>query len=83
MRNSDSRVTNAVLDALQDITGVPSEQIRMNDRLVGDLRMNGDDFTFVFVPRIEQSLGIVTNPEAWQEVSTVQDAIKIFRAVGL
>ena len=40
--------------------------------------MDGDDFTFVFVPTVERALGVKTDPMAWAEVYTVEQAMEVF-----
>jgi len=74
----EAKVERAVLTSIGDITGTPVDRIRLTDALVGDLKMDGDDFTFVFVPGIERALGVKTDPKAWSHVHTVQQAIDVF-----
>lgn len=71
-------VERAVLESIHDITGTPIERIRLTHTLVQDLRMDGDDFTFVFVPGVEKVLGLKTDARAWSQVRTVQQAIDVF-----
>jgi hypothetical protein len=77
-RNREAEIERAVLASIEDITGVPIDRIRLNDALLRDLKMDGDDFTFVFVPGLEKVLGIKTDPSVWSQVYTVQQAIHVF-----
>ncbi len=43
--------------------------------LFGDIDMDGDDFTFEFVPTLEKALRIKTLQSDWDEVRTVRDAV--------
>ena len=43
--------------------------------LLGDIDMDGDDFTFEFVPTLEKALRIKTLQSDWDEVRTVRDAV--------
>ncbi len=76
MANPD--VERAVLASIEDVTRIPADRIRPTDFLVQDLKMDGDDFSFVFVPNVEKVLGVKTDPAAWKRVWTVQDAISVF-----
>lgn len=82
MAATRSEVERFVRAVIEDLTGTPANQIEIGDRLVEDLKIDGDDFTFVFVPTIEKALGVRTNASAWWHVSTVQDAIDTFLAAS-
>lgn len=82
MKNARSTIIDAVLASIEDITGVPSPRIRFSDRLIGDLKMHGDDFSLVFVPDVEEATGLHADPEAWSQVSTVQQAIDLLIAAS-
>jgi hypothetical protein len=71
-------IEDAVLASLEDLTGRKRDLIKREDRLRADLRLDGDDFSFVFVPAIERQVGVTTSPIAWRGAVTVQDAIDIF-----
>jgi acyl carrier protein len=45
---------------------------------VGDLRLDSDDLSFVFVPLLEKQLGVKIPVREWDHVYTVQDAIDLF-----
>ena len=49
----------------------------ISDRLVKDLKRDSDDFSFIFVPRLEQRLGVKVPVLEWQTVYTVQDAVDL------
>lgn len=71
-------VRRAVLTSLQDVTGVPQSQMRDENSLLRDLKMTGDDFTFVFVPNVEKALGVKIQPSVWRKISTVGEAVEVF-----
>jgi acyl carrier protein len=73
-------IEDAVRRSLEDLTGTPRNQIKLSDRLRADLKLDGDDFTFVLVPQVEKELGVKTSPTAWRNVFTVQEAIDVFAA---
>lgn len=75
---TQDEVARIVFASIADVTGRPPGDIRHNDTLLNDLRMDGDDFTFVFLPTVEKALGVKTDPKAWAEVSTVRHAIDVF-----
>lgn len=76
MHHDRESVTRRVLESLEDLTERPSNRIRLKDRLVSDLGLDGDDFSFVFVPGLEQALGIRTDPLAWEHLVTVGQVIE-------
>lgn len=76
----DSKIAAAVIATIEDITGIPAEKIGMADRL--SKMMTGDDFSFVFVPNVEKCLGFCVDPSSWRTVSTVAQAIELFRSAG-
>lgn len=75
-------VERVVFDSLEDILMIPQYRIQRTDLLLRDLKLDGDDFSFLFVPNLEKVLQVKTTQEEWDKVYTVQDAIDVFtRAV--
>jgi hypothetical protein len=61
MTNIDrDRIEDLVLTGMEDITGVLRDRIQRTDRMLQDLRIDTDAFSFVFVPSVEKALGIKT-----------------------
>lgn len=75
MHPSPETVTRLVVESLADLTSRPASSIRLTDRLISDLRLDGDDFSLVFVPGLEKALRVKTDPLAWEHLSTVQQVI--------
>ena len=73
-------VKSIVLATLADLTAIPADQIPETAQLIRDLRLDGDDFSLVFVPSVEKALNVKTDPLGWEEVYTVQQAIDFLRA---
>lgn len=78
MTEESRGVEQAVLEALEALSGIERKQIHVNDELLHDLQITGDDLSFAFVPEVERVLGVKTDPAVWSEVSTVRDAIDVF-----
>jgi len=79
-RPTVKEIERIVLESVEDVTGIERSQIRRTDRLVHDLKMDGDGFSFVFVPDVEKALGVTTTQDQWDCASTIQDAIDVFAA---
>jgi acyl carrier protein len=73
----NKEVEDTVLENLEDILQVPKSQIRRTDRLLKDLKMDGDDFSFLFVPALERTLEVRFPSEVWSTIYTVQDVIDL------
>jgi hypothetical protein len=73
-----NRVEQLVLEGIVDVTRTNRGEINRTDRILEDLRMDGDDFSLVFVPAIESQLGVKTKPADWTNAYTVQDVIDVF-----
>lgn len=70
-----AEIEYAVLSALKDIAG-PERPVRHMDPLLDVI--DGDDFSFDFVPDLEKRLGVRTTQKEWDRVLTVQHAIDVF-----
>ena len=70
-------VHDLVLSHLREHSHLRSEEIKLEHTLAGDLRMDGDDFSYLFVPQLEKALGLKTSQEDWDHVTTVGDVIKM------
>ena len=68
-----------VIDKAAELSEVRREDIRPDHRLMRDLEMDEDDFSFVFVPRLEKTLGVKTSPADWETVSTIGDVVEVFQ----
>lgn len=77
MPESTSQIEVIVRQHLANITEVPGESICTSDRLVDDLDADGDDLSFLFIPGVEQELGVKVAPEVWKKVFTVQDVVAV------
>ncbi|MGQ0766960.1 MAG: hypothetical protein ACT4OZ_15025 [Gemmatimonadota bacterium] len=75
MSNEAESIREAVLDCLADVVDVPKSQMRDSDRLIVELRIDGDEFSFVFVPELERRLGVKTSQDIWDRATTVGSII--------
>ncbi len=73
------RIENIVFEVLEDILKRPRDEIVLSHLLVNDLKIDSDDFSFLFVPKIEQLLKIQTSQNDWDRVFTVQDVINVLK----
>jgi len=73
----EGRVRVAVEAKLRDILCDSNAEIRGEDRLVGDLHIDSDDLSFVFVPELETEFGVSLPRRSWEAVEKVDDAIKL------
>lgn len=67
------RHDSVVLELLEQWGDLPRQAITPESRLVADLKMDGDDLTFSFVPVLQKRLGFKAPREEWGQVVTVQD----------
>jgi hypothetical protein len=77
MTKSKTEIQEIILQRLSELTRLPSGRIRLSDRVVEDLRVDGDDLSFLFVPGVERAVGAWAPVEAWREVFTVGDIIDL------
>lgn len=70
-------INTTVRVILEDLTNIPRDRIQDGNDLVRDLRLDGDDFSYEFVPRLEKHFGVVTTQADWDGVRTVADAIEL------
>lgn len=64
-----------VTAAAAEFSLMPQADMLPEHTLFGDIDMDGDDFTFEFVPTLEKTLRIKTLQSDWDEVRTVRDAV--------
>jgi acyl carrier protein len=55
----------AIRDILEDILRRPKETFRMMDHLHRDLKMDSDDFSFLFVPMVSKRLRVSIPVSEW------------------
>ena len=77
--NSDDIVTAVVLEVLRDVVDPSEREVLLTDRLVKDLRIDSDDLSFLFVPNIQDRLGLKIPVKEWRTVYTIQDTINLCR----
>jgi len=59
-------INNLVISAAAKLSLMPQVDIRPEHSLLGDIDIDGDDFSFDFVPSLERSLGIKTHQADWR-----------------
>jgi acyl carrier protein len=76
--NLDSlRVRDAVRAILADVLGADADKLRDDALLVEDLKVDGDDFSFLVVPMLERELGVSLKGTDWSSVLTVADLERV------
>lgn len=70
---------SVVYELLAEMTSKPVSYIRDDQRLVKDLRVDGDDYGMWFVKEVEKRLNIKPSIEEWSQVRTVADILSIVR----
>ena len=53
--------------------------IRPDHKLLGNIDIDGDDFSFAFVPSLERALRVKTLKEDWDNVETIQDVVHMLQ----
>ncbi len=80
-QNSKDEAFDVVFDLLGEIMCKPKDQLRcqldLSDRFVKDLRIDSDDLSFVFIPKLEEWVGTEIPQEDWDKVWTLQDAVNL------
>lgn len=80
MDSADDRLIELVVwETLERDLAIPRKKIHADADLIGDLNIDSDDLSFLFVPELEEKLGIKVPVEAWLNVETVQDAVNILK----
>ena len=60
-----------------ELSHLTATQIGLDHSLLWDLRIDEDDFSYVFVPALEKELGIKTSPTDWAGIRTVRDVVEM------
>lgn len=74
-QSGQSNVESVVRQVLAELLLVDAAEIDLSQRLIDDLELHGDDFSFDFVPEIEDRLDVNVPVNAWDDVYTVRDVI--------
>ena len=72
-------IQQLVISHVSELSKLRPDAIRLEDTLLGDVKMDGDDFSYLFVPGLEKSLGVKLPPSDWVGVRTVADVIQLLR----
>ena len=67
-----------IREILSEVSGVPSEDLRDDTRLVGDLGMSSFDLADAVVS-VEEAYGIKIPDERFPELQTVADIVRVIR----
>ncbi len=76
--SSIQKIVKKIIESEQ-LSDIPVESIKLSDRLIKDLKMDGDDFSFIFVPEIESKFSVKIPIQAWRKVSTIEDVINVIK----
>lgn len=63
----------------EDLSDIPFEAIKLSDRLIKDLKIDGDELSFVFVPELELKLSVKVPIQEWRTVYTIEDVINLLK----
>jgi acyl carrier protein len=72
-------IQQLVVSHVSALSKLRPEEIRLDHTLLGDVKMDGDDFSYLFVPGLEKSLGMKLPQSDWAGVRTVGDVIQMVR----
>ena len=73
----DDYIHETVLKILEDVFRHPKEKLTLRDKIIKDLKMDSDDFSFLFVPMLEKATRIKVPVEKWAHVITIEDVIRL------
>lgn len=76
-------IEDKVLEILEDLSDIPKDKIKLDSRLIEDLRITSDDLSFVFALQLQKILMIKIPLCEWKQVHTVRDTIKLFEKHGI
>ncbi len=68
-------VRKEVIAVIRDILGDENAEFGEDANLTTDLNIISDDLSFVFVPELQDRLGVKLSLKEWREIGTVRDAI--------
>ncbi|MEK7314462.1 MAG: acyl carrier protein [Deltaproteobacteria bacterium] len=75
--HQDEYIHETVVKILENVFLHPKEKLKLNDKIIEDLKMDSDDFSFLFVPMLEKATGIKVPVEKWAQVITIEDVIRL------
>ena len=76
-RDDRATVRRTIIEILADVTSTPVADIDDESTLLGNLRIDGDDFSMRLVPRIHWVFGIATQQSDWRGVVRVADLVEL------
>jgi acyl carrier protein len=75
----DMDLLGLVLSAAAEHSRIPRDQMRPEHRLLEDVEMDGDEFSYLFVPALEKAMNIKTTPTDWRGVRTILDVVDMLQ----
>lgn len=76
-------IEDNVLEILEDLSDIPRKNIKLDARLIEDLRISSDDLSFVLALQLQKRLKIKIPLWEWEKVYTVRDTIKLFEKYSM
>lgn len=73
----DEYIHATVVKILENVFLHPKEKLKLTDKIIEDLKMDSDDFSFLFVPMLEKATRIKVPVEKWARVITIEDVIRL------
>ena len=70
-------VEQVVFDVIEQELAVPRRRIRREDYLVRDLKIDTDDLSFLFIPKLEGLFGLRIPAEDWGNAYSIDDVINL------
>ena len=70
-------VQDLVVTKIAELSRFSKEEILVDHTLLGDLRMDEDDFSFLFVPELEKAVGMELPQGDWDGIRTVGEVIRM------
>jgi acyl carrier protein len=73
------RLETTIYAMIASWTRLPPAALKAGDRLLQDLRLDGDDYGMSLVPELERRFGIKPTIAEWESIHTVQDVVDLVR----
>lgn len=70
-------VHELVVSKIADLSRVKKGAILEDHTLLGDIRMDEDDFSFLFVPELERAIAMELPQSDWEGIRTVGEVIRL------
>lgn len=70
-------IRQLVVSEVSALSEVEPSELRLEHTLLGDAKMDADDFSYLFVPRLEKALGLRFSQSDWAGIRTVGEVVQM------